>query len=68
MIKVDNNFDRFLNKDRALTVPNIDEDFNDSTRIEVINYVRDRYGKNKVYKKPIDCEGLITETVYNSNR
>lgn len=65
---MDNNFDRFLDKDRALTMPNIDEDFNDSRREEIICYINDRYGKNKVYKKPIDCEGLITNTVYRSNK
>jgi DNA polymerase III, alpha subunit len=64
---MDNNFDRFLNKDRALTMPNIDEDFNDNWREEVIDYITDRYGKNKVVKKPI-VSGLITETKYSSNR
>ena len=40
-------FERFLNKDR-ITMPDIDTDFPDNKRDEVINYVIDKYGKDKV--------------------
>ncbi|MBQ7241128.1 MAG: DNA polymerase III subunit alpha [Bacilli bacterium] len=40
-------FERFLNPERV-TMPDIDVDFEDERREEVIDYVRDTYGKNKV--------------------
>ena len=40
-------FERFLNKDRV-TMPDIDTDIEYLKRDEVINYVKDKYGKNKV--------------------
>lgn len=40
-------FERFLNPDRP-TPPDIDVDFADKRRDEVINYVRNKYGDNKV--------------------
>lgn len=38
-------FERFLNPER-ITMPDIDIDFADSRRMEVIQYVVDKYGKN----------------------
>lgn len=46
-IKYDLLFERFLNPDRV-TMPDIDTDFPDDKREEVINYVIEKYGKNKV--------------------
>ena len=40
-------FERFLNEER-LTMPDIDMDFPDLLREKVINYVVNRYGKNRV--------------------
>lgn len=40
-------FERFLNPER-ITMPDIDIDFADSRRMEVINYVAKKYGKNYV--------------------
>ena len=40
-------FERFLNVER-ITMPDIDIDFEDTRRDEVINYVVDKYGKDKV--------------------
>ena len=40
-------FERFLNKDRV-TMPDIDTDIEYLKRDEVINYVKNKYGKNKV--------------------
>lgn len=40
-------FERFLNPDR-ITMPDIDTDFEDTRRDEVINYVREKYGHDKV--------------------
>jgi DNA polymerase-3 subunit alpha len=40
-------FERFLNPDRA-TMPDIDVDFSDKGRGEVINYVREKYGHDSV--------------------
>jgi DNA polymerase III subunit alpha len=40
-------FERFLNPDRV-SMPDFDVDFSDSRRNEVINYVRDKYGDDKV--------------------
>lgn len=40
-------FERFLNPDRV-TMPDIDIDFQDDRRDEVIEYVRRRYGKDRV--------------------
>ncbi len=40
-------FERFLNPDRV-SMPDFDVDFSDTRRNEVINYVRDKYGDDKV--------------------
>ena len=40
-------FERFLNPDRV-SMPDIDVDFADDRRGEVINYVREKYGSNSV--------------------
>lgn len=40
-------FERFLNPDRV-SMPDIDIDFNDEKREQVIQYVRDKYGANSV--------------------
>lgn len=40
-------FERFLNPER-ITMPDIDIDFADSRRLEVIRYVAEKYGKNYV--------------------
>ena len=40
-------FDRFLNKDRP-TLPDIDADLADDRRDEIINYVMEKYGEDKV--------------------
>ena len=40
-------FERFLNEER-ITMPDIDIDFPDDRRDEVIKYVGDKYGKNRV--------------------
>ncbi len=40
-------FERFLNKGRV-SMPDIDLDFTDTRRDEVIEYVRDKYGRDKV--------------------
>ena len=42
-------FERFLNEDR-ISMPDIDIDFGDEIRDDVINYVTKRYGKNHVAK------------------
>ena len=46
-IKADLLFERFLNEGRK-TMPDIDVDFEDTRREEVVNYLKDKYGKNKV--------------------
>ena len=46
-IKYDLLFERFLNPDR-ITMPDIDIDFEYTKRDQVINYVKDRYGHDKV--------------------
>lgn len=46
-IKYDLLFERFLNKDRV-TMPDIDIDFDAEKRDEVISYVIEKYGKDKV--------------------
>ena len=40
-------FERFLNKDR-ISLPDIDMDFTDRRRDEVINYIAQKYGREKV--------------------
>ena len=40
-------FERFLNPDRV-SMPDFDVDFSDSRRMEVVNYVRQKYGEEKV--------------------
>ncbi|WP_420810834.1 DNA polymerase III subunit alpha [Deinococcus fonticola] len=40
-------FERFLNPDR-ISMPDFDIDFNDARRVEVIDYVRQKYGDDKV--------------------
>ena len=46
-LKYDLLFERFLNPDR-ITMPDIDIDFDYMRREEVINYVKETYGKDKV--------------------
>ncbi len=46
-IKYDLLFERFLNPERV-TMPDIDVDFEDTRRGEVIDYVRKKYGEGKV--------------------
>lgn len=46
-IKYDLLFERFLNPER-ITMPDIDIDFEYTKRDQVINYVKERYGKNNV--------------------
>ncbi|MFH1162284.1 MAG: DNA polymerase III subunit alpha [Candidatus Jorgensenbacteria bacterium] len=46
-LKYDLLFERFLNPDR-IQVPDIDIDFTDTRRDEVVAYVRDKYGKDRV--------------------
>ena len=41
-------FERFLNPGRAGGLPDIDIDFTDRRRDEVINYIKNKYGENKV--------------------
>lgn len=41
-------FERFLNPQRAAGLPDIDLDFTDRRRDEVIEYVREKYGKDRV--------------------
>ncbi len=46
-LKYDLLFERFLNKGRV-SMPDIDLDFADTRREEVLEYVREKYGKNRV--------------------
>jgi DNA polymerase-3 subunit alpha len=46
-LKYDLLFERFLNPDRV-SMPDIDMDFSDARRDEVIKYVEEKYGKNRV--------------------
>lgn len=46
-IKYDLLFERFLNPER-ITMPDIDMDFEDIRRNDVINYVREKYGQKRV--------------------
>lgn len=46
-VKYDLLFERFLNPER-MSMPDIDVDFDDEGRAKVINYVVDKYGKEKV--------------------
>ncbi len=46
-IKYDLLFERFLNPDR-ISMPDVDIDFDDDGRIEVLNYVTHKYGHEKV--------------------
>ena len=46
-IKYDLLFERFLNKER-ITMPDIDIDFDANKRMEVIDYVTNKYGEKKV--------------------
>ncbi|PJE58440.1 MAG: DNA polymerase III subunit alpha [Candidatus Portnoybacteria bacterium CG10_big_fil_rev_8_21_14_0_10_36_7] len=46
-LKYDLLFERFLNPER-ISLPDIDMDFADTRRDEVINYVREKYGKDHV--------------------
>ena len=46
-IKYDLLFERFLNPDR-ISLPDIDVDFDDDGRYEVLKYVTDKYGEEKV--------------------
>jgi len=47
-IKYDLLFERFLNPERVAGLPDIDLDFADTRRDEVIEYVSKKYGENKV--------------------
>lgn len=47
-LKYDLLFERFLNPDRAAGLPDIDLDFADTRRDEVIEYVAKKYGQDKV--------------------
>lgn len=47
-LKYDLLFERFLNRERKAGLPDIDLDFTDRRRDEVITYVREKYGKDKV--------------------
>ena len=40
-------FERFLNPER-ISMPDIDVDFSDTRRMEVVDYVREKYGEDKV--------------------
>ena len=40
-------FERFLNPAR-ISMPDIDTDFSDTDRLEVVNYCRRKYGNDKV--------------------
>lgn len=46
-LKYDLLFERFLNPERV-TMPDVDIDFEDERRTEVIDYVRERYGEDRV--------------------
>ncbi len=46
-IKYDLLFERFLNPDR-ISLPDVDIDFDDDGRQQVLNYVTDKYGEDKV--------------------
>lgn len=48
-IKYDLIFERFLNKERQ-TLPDIDVDFSDTRREEVVDYLRQKYGNSRVSK------------------
>src|SRR3989344_5354104 len=47
-LKYDLLFERFLNPERAAGLPDIDLDFADKRRDEVIDYVAQKYGRDKV--------------------
>lgn len=46
-IKYDLGFERFLNPNRK-TMPDIDTDFEDTKREEIVEYLRNKYGKERV--------------------
>ena len=46
-IEYDLLFERFLNPQRQ-SMPDIDTDFPDTRRVDVINYVREKYGENSI--------------------
>ncbi len=48
-LKYDLIFERFLNKERQ-TLPDIDVDFEDDKRDQVANYIKNKYGENRVAK------------------
>lgn len=48
-LKYDLLFERFLNPERV-TMPDIDVDFEDARRDEVVEYVKERYGQERVAK------------------
>ncbi len=58
-------FERFLNPDRP-SAPDIDLDFADNRRDEVINYVREKYGRDKVAQiitfGTMEARGSIRDT------
>lgn len=47
-IKYDLLFERFLNKGRLSSLPDIDSDFEGERREDVVNYIKERYGDNFV--------------------
>jgi DNA polymerase-3 subunit alpha len=47
-LKYDLLFERFLNPGRMAGLPDIDLDFTDRRRDEVINYIKQKYGENRV--------------------
>ncbi|MFQ4259493.1 UNVERIFIED_CONTAM: hypothetical protein C4Z64_02080 [Clostridioides difficile] len=64
-IRYDLLFERFLNPDR-ISMPDIDVDIGDERRDEVINYVRKKYGKDRVSKiitfGRMGAKGAINDT------
>ena len=73
-IKHDLMFERFLNPDRT-TLPDIDIDFDSERRMDIINYVKDKYGFNNVaigltyntYKSKLILRDLSKILNVNSN-
>lgn len=74
-IKFDLSFERFLNPQRS-TMPDIDLDFEDERRWEVVSYLKNKYGDTKVSEivtfvklKPKSALNLIGQVLhFNQNR
>lgn len=74
-IKFDLSFERFLNPQRS-TMPDIDLDFEDERRGEVVSYLKNKYGDTKVSEivtfvklKPKSALNLIGQVLhFNQNR